>query len=141
MMNRAARWLLALSALLSGACDATPVCYEGDKQACTCDDEQCGFATCDVAANEYGACGSCGLVPTATGTTLACEKEGGGGGAGGAPPLLAFLETCESDEECETGLCHNFNAKGPKCTMACQTDGDCPEPSPGCNMMGVCKAP
>ena len=147
MKNGVARWLLALAALLSGACDEAPACYEGDQQACTCDDGTCGFAACDVAANGFGACGSCGLVPTPAGsTTLACgEPEGGGdggaGGAGGAPPLLGFLETCEGDEQCETGLCHTFNAKGPKCSMPCQNDGDCPSPSPGCNMMGVCKAP
>ena len=135
-----------LGALVVGACEEKPVCYEGDQQACTCDDGQCGFAACDVGADAYGACGSCGQVPKPAGTTtVACEEipaaGGGGGGAGGAPALLAFMETCSKDEECETGLCHTFNAKGPKCSMPCQSDGDCPSPSPGCNMMGVCKAP
>ena len=71
---------------------------------------------------------------------------GGGGGAGagaagGGAALLGFMETCVQDEDCESGLCHVYNAKGPKCTLACQVDADCPSPSPGCNNMGVCKAP
>jgi hypothetical protein len=137
------RWTLLLGVLLVGACEEKPLCYEGDQQACTCDDGQCGFAACDVGANAYGACGSCGQVPAPADSDVSCEDlgTGGGGGEGGAPALLAFMETCSNDEECETGLCHTFNAKGPKCSMPCQSDGDCPDPSPGCNNMGVCKAP
>ena len=112
-------------------------------QACTCDDGQCGFAACDVSANAYGACGSCGEVPAPADSSVSCESPGtgGGGGGGGAPALLGFLETGSGDAECETGYCHKFNAKGPNGSMPCQSDGDCPTPSPGCNNMGVCKAP
>ena len=139
-----ARGAVLVGALLLGGCGEVPVCFEGDMQACTCDDGQCGFAACDVAANAYGACGSCGEVPAPADKSVSCEDvsgTGGGGGTGGAPPLLGFLETCSKNEECETGYCHTFNAKGPKCSTPCQSDGDCPAPSPGCNNMGVCKAP
>jgi hypothetical protein len=65
-------------------------------------------------------------------------------GPDAAPPgSIAFMETCDpADDQCDEGLhCFNFNAKGPHCTHACSMDLDCEEPSPGCNNMGVCKAP
>lgn len=128
---------LLLAVLLAAGCSPQRTCYEGDFVACTCDDGKPGYAACDVASDSFGACGHCGAVPSAT--TAACE--GGAGGGGGSDGLLGFMETCTEDQECETGLCHKYNAKGPKCTIPCQADGDCPCPSPGCNMMGVCKAP
>ncbi len=143
------RWAALLGVLLVSACDEKPVCYEGDQLACTCDDGQCGFAACDVGANAYGACGSCGQVPAPANSAVLVRglgTEGGGNGgdggrrrAGGLPGLPG--DVLEEDEQCETGLCHTFNAKGPKCSKPCQSDGDCPDPSPGCNIMGVCKAP
>lgn len=129
-------WIAAM--LLASACAERPACHEGDYRACECDDGTCGFAACDVAAGTFGACGSCGVVP---GSQVSCEVDEGTGGAGGGPTQLGFLETCTVDEECETGLCFTFNAKGPKCSKPCQTDSECPPPSSGCNMKGVCKAP
>jgi len=85
----------------------------------------------------------------ASGAASGGAGQGGGGaaagaaaagGAGGAPKK-GFLEDCTLDEECETGLCQNFPSKGPKCSQLCSSPADCPPPSPGCNMMGVCKAP
>jgi hypothetical protein len=61
-------------------------------------------------------------------------------GGGGAEPL-PFLSACEGDEQCASGLCHLFAAKGQFCTKPCGGDNDCEPPSPGCNMMGICKAP
>jgi hypothetical protein len=122
---------LLLALVLLGGCSERRTCYEGDFAPCTCNDGKAGYAACDVASDAFGACGYCGTVPRPS------ECEGGGGSGG----LLGFMETCAADSECETGYCHNFNAKGPKCTMSCQVDSDCPCPSPGCNMMGVCKAP
>jgi hypothetical protein len=57
--------------------------------------------------------------------------------------LLPFMSECTlgMDEQCETGLCFDFNTKGPHCTHACEVDADCEAPSEGCNGMGVCKAP
>ena len=136
--------LVSMALFPSGGCSSPSTCYEGDFIACECDDGRRGYAACDVAADRYGACGSCGAalpggsaVPTGGG---GAAPTGGAGGTGGAA-LLGFMETCTEDEECESGLCHNYNAKGPKCTIPCQSDGDCPLPSPGCNNMGVCKAP
>ena len=55
--------------------------------------------------------------------------------------LLTFMTACETNEQCETGLCFNFNSKGPHCTTSCIAPTDCAAPSPGCNNKGVCKAP
>ena len=48
---------------------------------------------------------------------------------------------CEKDEDCESGLCFPYVAKGPHCTITCTMDSDCPPPSNACSGMGVCKAP
>jgi hypothetical protein len=58
-----------------------------------------------------------------------------------APGQLEYLEACQTNEQCQSGLCFNFNQKGPHCTKECTTAAECPAPSPGCNGMGVCKAP
>ena len=54
---------------------------------------------------------------------------------------LPYMAECDTNEQCETELCFSFNAKGPHCTHSCVIDADCESPSPGCNNMGVCKAP
>ncbi len=136
---------LLAAVLLAGACSEQPACYAGDFRACTCADGRRGFAACDAAADAYGACASCGLVPGATWTASSGggAGSGGAGGAGGATTTtkLGFMETCAVDEDCESGICHVYTAKGPRCTLHCQTAADCPPPSVGCNNMGFCKAP
>lgn len=139
-----ALWLVTAAVLAVGGCSESRTCHQGDFTSCTCDDGKAGFAACDVASDDYGACGYCGSIP---GSSVAVGVGGAGGGtatggagAGGAEPL-GFMETCKKDEDCASGQCHTYNAKGQKCTISCQTDSDCPAPSPGCNNMGVCKAP
>ncbi|MBK8252819.1 MAG: hypothetical protein IPK82_09140 [Polyangiaceae bacterium] len=117
--------------LLLIGCSPKQACYEGDYMACTCDNGQPGFAACDVDADAYGECAYCGSVP---GLTI------GQGGTGGSE-LAAFMDNCTQNSDCETGLCFNYTSKGPKCTLPCESDTDCPSPSPGCNNKGVCKAP
>jgi hypothetical protein len=55
---------------------------------------------------------------------------------------LGFLEACTPGQDalCETNLCFNFNARGPKCTLPCTRDCECPAPSSGCSNNGVCKS-
>lgn len=133
-------------------CAEKRTCYAGDFEACTCDDGRAGYAACDAEKDVYGACGSCGAVPGlasgsgGSGSGSSASGGGGSGGAGGASVTtssakLGFMETCVNDEDCESGMCHVYNAKGPKCTLPCTSAADCPPPSPGCNNMGVCKAP
>lgn len=134
--------LVAALASIASGCAEPRACYSGDLVACTCDDGRSGFAPCDVASDAFGACGSCGVVPgLVTSASGGGGASSGGGSGGGATTKLGFLETCADDADCESGICHVFNAKGPKCTLACQSAADCPPPSPGCNNMGVCKAP
>lgn len=133
-------WLAAGSfalCMLGASCsDEAPACYDGEYLACSCADAD-GFQRCERGA--YAACVCDGTVPGLE--TVATPGGAGGQGGQGGAPLLGFLETCDDDDECETGLCHRFNAKGPKCSTTCGVDDDCPPPSPGCNKMGVCKAP
>ena len=133
-MLAAAAILTTAATLTTAACDDPPVCYDGEFEACFCGEER-GYRTCSEAT--YAECVCNGDIPGLVGGLLDNE---GGGGAGGQP-LIGFLETCDTNEQCETGLCHVFNAKGPRCSKPCETEADCPPPSPGCNMMGICKAP
>ncbi len=123
----------ALVALLGAACfEEGRTCYPGDYAPCSCDSGEPGYAVCEASGNAYGKCGFCGTVPGGGATS-------GVGGAGGG--LVGFLETCQESSDCESGLCHEFPAKGTLCSSPCDSADDCPPPSSGCNMMGVCKAP
>ncbi|MCB9560536.1 MAG: hypothetical protein H6709_14490 [Kofleriaceae bacterium] len=97
-----------------------------------------------------------GLLALCLGLSLAaCGADDPGPGPGGdddqaaAPDAgtpadpIPFMGECTlgMDDACETGVCFDFNAKGPHCTHACTVDADCEAPSLGCNGMGVCKAP
>ncbi len=130
------RALRALSLLfsLTGCFEEERACYPGDYSECTCDSGERGYAQCDPNGEAYGTCGFCGTTPGAT-----PPAEGAGGGGGGE--LAGFLEVCEVNEDCESALCHVYQAKGTFCTLGCDGPEDCPAPSSGCNMMGVCKAP
>lgn len=127
---------LGLACLGPGCADEPRACYDGEYLACSCG-EQDGYQRCE--SGQYAACDCEALPPGIGGAT----GEGGAGGAGGAggEALLDFMEPCDEDAQCETGLCFPFNAKGPHCTKPCTTPDECPPPSTGCNMMGVCKAP
>ncbi len=129
--------LFAVAGLAPGCFEEARTCYPGDYLACECDSGEPGYAQCDPSGSAYGACGFCGTTPGLA--SAAAGGAGGGGGAGGS--LLGFLEPCEENEQCESALCHEYPAKGTFCTAACDSPEDCPPPSSGCNMMGVCKAP
>ncbi len=116
-----------------------PACYDGEYLGCSCGDTV-GYMRCTE--SRYGACVCDGKTPGLDGGAGASSyaTTGGAGGQGGAA-LLPLMAPCNDDGQCETGLCYPFNAKGPHCTKPCDGDGDCPAPSPGCNNMGICKAP
>jgi len=133
-VSNPSRCLLAAFVLLS-CDDVERECLPGDYAPCSCDDGEAGYALCDDAGAAYGTCGYCGSSPDADGGGGAGE-----GGAGGAA-LLPFMSECDEDAQCDTGICHPFNAKGPHCSHACELAEDCEPPSPGCNGMGICKVP
>lgn len=139
------QWWMAVCSLsmalmgLASCSDGSPLCYAGEYRSCSCDGDF-GYQQCDGVA--FGAC-DCDNAPPGLGGGPPANGSGGAvgsGGAGGMSPL-PFLSPCDTNEQCETGLCFQFNAKGPHCSMPCENDEQCPPPSPGCNNMGVCKVP
>lgn len=153
-MGSPSRLVVLVAALTApmGACEPEGrPCYPGDYVACTCGDGAEGYARCSDDGEAYGACDCTSGVPS--GSTTGGAGKAGGGGAGGGDAAsgasggadgggsLPFMSPCDANEECETGLCHVYNAKGTFCSKPCESASDCPPPSPGCNMMGVCKAP
>lgn len=99
------------------------------------------------------------LLALMTTLALACtagDEDGDGGQEPGADAAvsaadsgtagpLGFMEECDpADDQCDSSMelfCFGFNAKGPHCTHECTSPDQCGDPSPGCNNMGVCKAP
>lgn len=133
----------AVAAVASTSCeDGDRFCYPGDYRSCGCADPAItGYEQCDANGEAYAACDCSGKVP---GVAVAAGGSGSGGeatGGGGGSEMLPFMSECDTNEQCETGLCFPFNAKGPHCTQSCAGPEDCPPPADGCNNMGVCKAP
>ena len=135
---------VALGALLACASDR-PTCYAGDDIGCTCAGDVHGYQTCNASGDGYGAC-------VCDGTTPGLDASAPPAPAVDAAPEASaesgakkeFLAPCTSAEECASGLCQLFPAKGSFCTNHCTAataSVDCPPPSPGCNPQGVCKAP
>jgi hypothetical protein len=129
---------LVLLGVACGEGNGAVACLPEDVARCTCDDGRQGFSLCDVeAGTAYGACvcdgGASPLLPEA-GT-----GESGAEAAAG----LQFMSPCDpTNDQCPPGTsCDSFPAKGPHCSKLCKGNSDCPAPSPGCNMMGVCKTP
>jgi len=89
------------------------------------------------------------ILTLGVGVAACGDGDDGGGDApdANAGGSLQFMEMCElTDDQCDRSdrtdmVCFNFNNKGPHCTHPCSGDPDCDNPSPGCNNMGVCKAP
>lgn len=141
-------WTMLAALLIASCVDEGQFCYAGDYRRCECEDGASGFEQCNSVGEAYGECDcESGIPGAASGTGGAAGGSGGSGGASGGAggsggaELLPFLSPCDEDEECESGLCFAFNAKGPHCTTPCDGPEDCPPPSTGCNMMGVCKVP
>ena len=95
----------------------------------------------------FGACGDDGddggSPPDASTATVDAMPSGGADAMPGG--ALQFMQACDpTNDMCDSAMnltCFSFNNKGPHCTHSCQGDSDCAAPSPGCNGMGVCKAP
>jgi hypothetical protein len=131
-------------ALLSPACQQNGTrCAPGDYVACACPNPVKGFARCTPSGDDYTLCDCSGAVPPGVVDLEAgaAPDAAGADAADAVAAKLGFMSPCEKDIECETGLCFVFNAKGPRCSKSCQNDSDCPAPSPGCNLQGICKAP
>jgi hypothetical protein len=143
-MKHAGHIVIVAFALLLVACgegNGNAACLPEDVERCACEDGRSGFRVCDpVAGKSYGAC-SCDLDASPYLPQPAAAEDGGDGGD--ARGGLMFLSPCDpADDMCPPGTsCASFPAKGPHCSKPCKVATDCPPPSPGCNMMGICKAP
>lgn len=96
--------------------------------------------------NRLATCALLLLLVSSSGCGASGDSSGDDDDTAGADAStgdLPFLSECTlgMDEACASGLCFDFNAKGPHCTHGCDVDDDCEAPSPGCSGMGVCKAP
>jgi hypothetical protein len=141
----AALAVVLLAALASPACQTNGArCAPGDYVACACPTRVLGFARCAPSGEEYSLCDCSGALPPGVVDLEAGAHSDGPASddAGDATSgKLPFMSPCAKDVECETGLCFVFTAKGPRCSKGCQVDTDCPPPSPGCNLQGICKSP
>jgi hypothetical protein len=87
------------------------------------------------------------ILISAMAFAAACGGDDGYGGdadAGMCVPgtgAAALYDTCTTNADCDSCICHSYNMGGLLCTKACTNDNDCPAPSTGCNNMGVCKRP
>lgn len=120
-------------------------CLPEDVERCACGDGRAGFMICDPRTSSgYGAC-NCELDASPYLPAAGLEAGEGDGAASAGDGGLAFLSACSTaagSPQCPAGTsCDDFPAKGPHCSRPCRLPTDCPAPSPGCNMMGVCKAP
>ncbi|MEQ9320230.1 MAG: hypothetical protein RIF41_13780, partial [Polyangiaceae bacterium] len=93
-----------------------------------------GIACGDDGGDGAGGGGD-GGASTGTQTGTAGGGEGGNGGAGGSSCTgtgdLMFGDSCQCDDQCESGLCFAFGM-GSRCTIPCPTDpADCPNMGEG----------
>jgi len=134
----------ALGVLFACVADR-PTCYAGDYLGCTCAGTTHGYQVCNAAGDGYGACVCDGTTPgvdASAAPTPAVDAAPEASAEAGAKK--GFLAPCTSAEECASGLCQLFPAKGSFCSNRCTAPTasvDCPPPSTGCNAQGVCKAP
>lgn len=138
MGRRLAAGGVALALMAGAACrldDGKP-CYPGDYIACSCSEGARGYAQCSQSGEGYQACDCSGVTP---GLVVVSAPADASTREASASSLLGFLEPCEDDQQCSTGLCFPFNAYGPHCSMPCEVDSDCPVPSPGCSNKKTCK--
>lgn len=122
------------SSIIAACRSSGPPCYEGDYQACSCAENRAGYQRC-LADETYGACLCDGTTPGLDGSVDATPSLEASTGK------TAFMGKCVEDEDCESGICHLFAAKGQFCSHPCKAAADCEPPSGGCNNQGVCKAP
>lgn len=132
---------LALVWLVGCSQEATP-CYPGDYVACACGAEPRGVAVCGAAGAGYETCDCSGAITAKLRDALEASAQAAvDAGERDSGSLTPFMSPCETNEECTTGLCFAFNAKGPHCSKTCRVTSDCEAPSTGCSLMGVCKVP
>jgi hypothetical protein len=139
--------LSALGVFAVACATSRTTCFSGEYLACTCEGRP-GYALCE--GSGYLACDCSGTVPGLEGGLPADDastpdvNSADVNTADAVPEAerkLAYLAACETDAQCTSGLCFNFNMKGKRCTKTCASDAVCQPPSTGCSNKNVCKAP
>jgi hypothetical protein len=139
----AALWLGGALVVACSEGNGAANCLPEDVERCTCADGRSGFSVCDPTAGRgYDVC-NCEIDASPYLPEAGVETEAGDAGADAGG--LTFMSPCSmapGAPMCPPGTsCDAFPAKGPHCSKACTEATDCPAPSTGCNMMGICKAP
>ena len=109
-----------------------PPCYRGDFIGCACGEGESGYQACRDSEDGYSAC-------VCDGTTPGVDAAPPDAGADVAADNRGLFDTCETNEHCDSGLCHLFSSLGRVCTKPCEQAEDCPERSSGCNDRGICR--
>ena len=112
-----------------------------------------GVQTCDSLGSAYGACdctldagvdagssdGAAGDSASNDATADAAQSDAGR--CAGTTNLPQSCP-CTDASQCAGGVCHDFGAKGLKCTKPCTQTSDCPPPATKCSPMSmVCNTP
>lgn len=137
----------ALCVAIAASCSSSnsAPCSTGDIQSCSCSGGGAGTQACTNGAFGDCKCSSEGGVADAA-------HETGTSGEGGTLPFMAACKDPGKPGDCDPAgcapnckngpdECFNYPNRGAHCTHPCTMNSDCPEPSGGCNGMGVCKAP
>jgi hypothetical protein len=74
------------------------------------------------------------------------DRDDGGGAPTPPPPDanpdardIPFGQECLDNQQCASMICFFYRVKGQFCTQLCNVNADCPDASPGCGGMGVCR--
>jgi hypothetical protein len=140
----------ALAAACSSATGTGAACQPGDREACTCSDGSHGYAACT--GGSFGACACTGGGSDAASGDDGSSSDaivGDGPGTHEASTVHSdagfgdYMGPCNQDSDCHppADQCHNYPSKGMRCTKSCQSNADCPAPSPGCSPRLVCSVP
>ncbi len=144
--------LITIVVSASGAC--TPdgrACSPGDPLPCSCADGHVGVQTCDSLGGAYGPC-DCTADGGASNSDAAVSDAASADASPDASTTDAGLCVgmtnlplscpCTDASQCADGVCHDYGAKGVRCTKHCTQTSDCPPPSTKCSPMSmVCNTP
>ena len=133
----------AFLAACASSSSSSQTCSPGDTMACTCGSTP-GLQTCNANGSAYGACnctadaggdaevdaGPAKFMQPCVPSMMLADGGAGSGGMGNCDPSAS-----------PALICFIFPNRGNYCTHTCTVATDCAAPSPGCNGMGVCKAP
>jgi len=137
--------LFAIVGIAVACSPSYPACYRGEYQRCSCPNGASGYQACDVTEGAYLACTCDGTTPGVDGGRDAATPDAATPDAGeaGLASGGAYMMACGLNGTCAApgGICVEFGTRGKICTKPCTQATDCPAPSPGCNMQGICRAP